>query len=176
MVDAQTPEHPLDRLGVFAGLVTGIVGFLVSVACVAVPLLHFILGPLGPAIGGFVTSEATGAPIEGILAGGEDAGEFLFTGFFTLDDGYYELHGLRKGEQYKVFFLDFDRVFAFEYFDNRPNFASADLVLMDSAFVYPIDAALATSPAENPLTEAPTQLRNSPLRRYPQSPRAVAPP
>ncbi len=48
------PKHPLDRLGVFAGVVAGIAGFLVSVACVAVPLLHFVLGPVGPAIGGFV--------------------------------------------------------------------------------------------------------------------------
>ncbi len=48
------PTHPLDRLGVFAGLVAGIAGFLVSIACVAVPLLHFVLGPLGPVIGGFV--------------------------------------------------------------------------------------------------------------------------
>jgi len=48
------PTNPLDRLGVFAGLVTGVVGFLVSIACVAVPLLHFVLGPLGPIIGGFV--------------------------------------------------------------------------------------------------------------------------
>ena len=52
--EASTPANPLDRLGVFAGFVTGIVGFLVSVACVAVPLLHFVLGPLGPAIGGVV--------------------------------------------------------------------------------------------------------------------------
>jgi hypothetical protein len=56
MVDPNpsTPTNPLDRLGIFAGVVTGLIGFLVAVACVAVPLLHFVLGPLGPAIGGLV--------------------------------------------------------------------------------------------------------------------------
>ena len=60
MVDAQAAAHPLDRLGVFAGPVAGIAGFLVSVACLAVPLLHFVLGPLGPAIGGFVAGRIGG--------------------------------------------------------------------------------------------------------------------
>jgi hypothetical protein len=48
------PTSGFDRLGVFAGVASGLVGLLVSIACVAVPLLHFVLGPLGPSIGGFV--------------------------------------------------------------------------------------------------------------------------
>ena len=56
MTDSQpaAPSQGLERLGVFAGPLAGLVGFLVSVACVAVPLLHFVTGPLGPIIGGFV--------------------------------------------------------------------------------------------------------------------------
>lgn len=44
----------LDRLGVVGGILAGVIGLLISIACVAVPGLHFILGPLGPVIGGVV--------------------------------------------------------------------------------------------------------------------------
>ncbi len=54
---------PFDRLGVFAGVAAGLVGLVASILCVAVPLLHFILGPLGPIIGGFVAARVGGGGI-----------------------------------------------------------------------------------------------------------------
>jgi hypothetical protein len=49
----------LDRLGVLGGLIAGVLGLLVSTACVAVPGLHFVIGPFGPLIGGFVIGRFT---------------------------------------------------------------------------------------------------------------------
>ncbi|MGH0034183.1 MAG: hypothetical protein ACQGVK_04060 [Myxococcota bacterium] len=60
---------PLERLGVFAGIVAGLVGLVVSILCVAVPLLHFVLGPLGPIIGGFVAGRVGGGGLHRTLVG-----------------------------------------------------------------------------------------------------------
>ncbi len=89
--ESPTPAHPLDRLGVFAGVLTGVVGFLVAVACVAVPLLHFVLGPLGPAIGGAVAGRLGRGGLGRILmaavtmAAGMAAVAAAFTGMMTGD-------------------------------------------------------------------------------------------
>ena len=112
MTTAQSPPSALGRLGIFGGILAGLLGLLIAIACVAVPGLHFILGPLGPAIGGLalgrfteggfrqaiagVLTMATGmafvaAAFTGVLFGGEASGlaraapaiVFLYTGFFS---------------------------------------------------------------------------------------------
>ena len=62
MANSSTSEslpEALARLGLFGGALAGVVGLLVSIVCVAVPGLHFILGPLGPFVGGFVVGRLT---------------------------------------------------------------------------------------------------------------------
>jgi hypothetical protein len=62
-----SPAAFLGRLGVLGGVAAGIVGLLISIACVAVPGLHFILGPFGPFIGGVAVGRFVGgAPRLGI--------------------------------------------------------------------------------------------------------------
>lgn len=80
-----SPEAPsfsraLGRLGVLGGILAGLIGLLVSIVCVAVPGLHFVLGPLGPLIGGLVM----GRFIEGVFRRGAAGVLTMATGMATL--------------------------------------------------------------------------------------------
>lgn len=78
--EPRTFSRVLDRLGVLGGILAGTIGLLVSIACVAVPGLHFILGPLGPLIGGLVM----GRFIDGVFRRGAAGVLTMATGMATL--------------------------------------------------------------------------------------------
>jgi hypothetical protein len=45
---------PRSRFRVGKGLLGGLIGIGICVLCLLPPIFHFVLGPLGPALGGFV--------------------------------------------------------------------------------------------------------------------------
>jgi hypothetical protein len=55
----------------------GVIGFAVSVVCLLIPVLHFVLGPLGPIIGGYFGGTATKAGAGTALGIGFVMGLFL---------------------------------------------------------------------------------------------------
>ena len=50
-------------------MAAGFVGLAASIVCVAVPLLHFVLGPLGPIVGGFVAARVGRGGIRRMVVG-----------------------------------------------------------------------------------------------------------
>lgn len=46
-------------------VVSGVLGFAISLGCILPPLIHFVTGPLGPFIGGFVGGMRARAKLEG---------------------------------------------------------------------------------------------------------------
>ena len=55
----------------------GLIGFVVSLVCLSIPVLHFVLGPIGPFIGGFFGGSATKAGAGTALGIGFVMGLFL---------------------------------------------------------------------------------------------------
>ncbi len=61
----------VQRLGLFGAVLAGVVGLVVAIFCFFVPGLHFILGPFGPFLGGFVAGRLSGpGPARIALAAG----------------------------------------------------------------------------------------------------------
>lgn len=48
-------------------VVSGVLGFAISLGCILPPLIHFVTGPLGPFIGGFVGGMKAKAKLEGAV-------------------------------------------------------------------------------------------------------------
>jgi protocatechuate 3,4-dioxygenase beta subunit len=100
------------------------------------------------AINGIVTSENTGAPLGNILVKVYDTSRQLFGAAFTDGLGYYGVSGLPTGE-YKVYFKEWgipeggsDHAYVSEWYNDQPNFDSADLVAATENETITIDAAL----------------------------------
>lgn len=97
----------LQGLGLFGGLIAGFIGLLVSIVCVMIPGLHFILGPFGPLVGGLVVGNLTGGAISralaacSIMAIGMAAIALAFTGVLAGDE---PASGIAKAAPFIVFF------------------------------------------------------------------------
>ena len=101
---------------------------------------------LGGSINGTVTDEDTGAPLSDICITVFDAEPLsnFFAEGLTDGDGSYSVGGLAAGD-YLVAFDDCrsPRTYVFEFYDDKPDFASADLVAVIAESKTPgIDAAL----------------------------------
>ena len=100
---------------------------------------------LGGSINGTVTAEDTGAPLADVCVDVVDTSFNFFGSGFTDASGIYSVAGLPSGD-YTVGFFDcgFPTTYVGEWYDNQPDFASADLVAVTQGVkTEGIDAALA---------------------------------
>jgi len=63
-----------NQTSMFKYIISGIIGMIVSLACILPPIIHFVTGPLAPLIGGFVGGlrvkpDKKGAVIIGLAIG-----------------------------------------------------------------------------------------------------------
>jgi hypothetical protein len=104
------------------------------------------LSPMG--IGGTVTSEATGAPLEDICVLLVDSDGFIDEAVVTASDGTYRMGAPFDGD-FLVFFEDcgFPTVYASEWWNDQPTPATADTVTFAPGSFQQVDAALAVGGA-----------------------------
>ncbi len=96
---------------------------------------------VGGSISGTVTNDA-GAPIEGILVSAQTQGFSSYGSAFTDAGGHYTVSGLASGD-YSVDFFDVNSLFQTEYYNNKPDWASADNIAVTApAAVTGINAML----------------------------------
>jgi hypothetical protein len=96
----------------------------------------------GGVISGVVTAEVGGALLDGISVSVYDA----TTGYYVDDDntdvsGVYRIGSLAAGS-YKVQFYDYGGVYLYEYYDDKPNFVSADPISVTEGVTTTINAQL----------------------------------
>jgi hypothetical protein len=97
---------------------------------------------LAGVISGTVTDEGSGLPVGNINVTAYDAA----TGNYIRDDntdssGVYRLGGLAAGS-YKLYFYDYGGVYLGEYYDDKPDFTSADPVTVTAGVTATVDAQL----------------------------------
>lgn len=51
------PDAPPEEAGFGAELVAGLLAVAIAIGCLIPPIVHFLTGPLGPAIGGFIAGQ-----------------------------------------------------------------------------------------------------------------------
>lgn len=100
-------------------------------------------------ISGTVTNEA-GAPLEGIHVSTYQQGGYAYAYAFTDAAGNYTLSGLVSGDS-QVEFYDYNNVYFAEFYDNQPDWASADAIAVTApSAVTGKDAVLSTCTATKP--------------------------
>lgn len=96
---------------------------------------------LGGVISGVVRADRTGQPLRDVCVDASSDGDYGYT--CTRDDGTYRIQGLRGGS-YRVEFSENSAGFEDEYYDDKPDWYSADLVeVVEGAEAGGIDAGLA---------------------------------
>ena len=98
--------------------------------------MDFGFGP-GEWGGGFIVGLDEGIDVFAL-----DAVDWVVSYWDTETDGRYVLPGLRTETGYRITFWDDMDIYTPEYYDDRADFASADLVTVHVAPVLGIDAAL----------------------------------
>ena len=87
----------------FKQIIAGFIGALISIVCIVPPILHFVTGPLGPFIGGFIggltcTFNKHSKYIIGLTIGFILASTTILTGFvinklgWNLSEHYNDIH------------------------------------------------------------------------------------
>ena len=108
---------------------------------------------LGGSINGTVTLEGTGTPLSSICVAVHDTSQNFLASAFTDAAGNYSVGGLRSGD-YTVEFSDCQfspSTYVTEWYDDQPDFASADLVAVTQEVkTEGIDAALVDPAAPTP--------------------------
>ncbi|HNT73872.1 MAG TPA: carboxypeptidase regulatory-like domain-containing protein [Anaerolineae bacterium] len=104
--------------------------------------VNAVLTP-GAVISGTVTDESHGAGLNSVTVTAYDAA----TGNYIRDDatdaaGVYRIGGLADGS-YKLYFYDPSGVYIAEYYDDKPDLASADPIVLTAGVTATVNAALA---------------------------------
>ena len=63
MSESQAEESP----GVGGEIVAGIISAVITLGCILPPVVHIVLGPIGPGLGGFVAGNRVGPGVRGKL-------------------------------------------------------------------------------------------------------------